>query len=494
MERYIAIDNVCAWPNLTRMPDGAIIAAIFNQPCHGLWEGDAECWGSDDGGRTWRLRGTAASHEPGTNRGSCAAGLSATGDLIVFASGHTKRPPRGQRASHEGAVLLSPWVCRSTDGGRTWTVRDAFTNAPGPGMTTVLPFGDVVQAADGALCVSGYAGQSGGSDRINSAYLFRSYDDGLTWGDGSIIGQASYNETAPIHLGDGRWLAAVRTHPDDALHQFDSDDDGRTWRFSQELGVPGQHPAHLLRMTDGRVLLTYGNRCIGRQGIDIRISGDEGRTWGAPMQLVALEPGDLGYPGTVDADDGKLCTAWYSSGIAAHQRYHMGTLIWDVDEAERHWFSAAVSSWMVSDLTSGAAGIASAPCQGLATPLGWSRTQAYATDGFVNIHERHGDADGIVYLANRFDVSRSARWELSIGHDGGIRVFVDGSSVLAEPETRNPACPDRTQIEILLDRGKHEIVIAFDTAAGKGWGVFSSWVVPKCERKADTERVFPVPL
>jgi Na+/melibiose symporter-like transporter len=36
----IAIDNVCAWPNLTKLPDGAIIATIFNQPCHGLWEGD----------------------------------------------------------------------------------------------------------------------------------------------------------------------------------------------------------------------------------------------------------------------------------------------------------------------------------------------------------------------------------------------------------------------------------------------------------------------
>ena len=145
-------------------------------------------------------------------------------------------------------------------------------------------------------------------------------------------------------------------------------------------------------------------------------------------------------------------------------------------------------------LATGAAGIASAPCQGLATPLSWSRTQGYASDGFVNIHERHGDADGIVYLANRFDVSHSARWELSIGHDGGIRVFVDGSSVLAEPETRNPACPDRTQIEMLLDRGEHEVVIAFDTAGGKGWGIFSSWVVPKCEREADTERIFPVPL
>ncbi len=40
----VAIDNVCAWPNLTVFRDGTIIATIFNQPCHGLWEGDVECW------------------------------------------------------------------------------------------------------------------------------------------------------------------------------------------------------------------------------------------------------------------------------------------------------------------------------------------------------------------------------------------------------------------------------------------------------------------
>ena len=47
--RFIAIDNVCAWPNLTLLPDGAIIATIFNQPGHGTLEGDAECWASETG-------------------------------------------------------------------------------------------------------------------------------------------------------------------------------------------------------------------------------------------------------------------------------------------------------------------------------------------------------------------------------------------------------------------------------------------------------------
>jgi hypothetical protein len=35
MERYVAIDNVCAWPNRTQLPGGVIVATLYNQPCHG---------------------------------------------------------------------------------------------------------------------------------------------------------------------------------------------------------------------------------------------------------------------------------------------------------------------------------------------------------------------------------------------------------------------------------------------------------------------------
>ena len=45
-----AIQGTCAWPNCQILPDGTILALIFNQPCHGLWEGDLDCWASEDGG------------------------------------------------------------------------------------------------------------------------------------------------------------------------------------------------------------------------------------------------------------------------------------------------------------------------------------------------------------------------------------------------------------------------------------------------------------
>ena len=45
-ERFIAVDNVCAWPNLTRLDD-ELVVAIYNQPVHGRWHGDIDIWGSD---------------------------------------------------------------------------------------------------------------------------------------------------------------------------------------------------------------------------------------------------------------------------------------------------------------------------------------------------------------------------------------------------------------------------------------------------------------
>ena len=97
LERYIAIDNKCAWPNLTLMPDGSIVASIFGEPCHQLWEGSSECWVSRDGGRLWSFVSIPVPHEPGTCRGDLAAGLTHENAFLVLCAGRKFTPPRGQR-------------------------------------------------------------------------------------------------------------------------------------------------------------------------------------------------------------------------------------------------------------------------------------------------------------------------------------------------------------------------------------------------------------
>jgi len=324
VERFVAIDNVCAWPNLTLMPDGAVVATIFNQPCHGAWEGDVECWASRDEGRTWQLRGVAAPHDPGTNRMNVAAGLAHDSALIVIASGWSHKAPPGKEPPRGQSEVLTPWVCRSTDGGRSWQWTE--TVLVSEDLPPLIPFGDIVAGSDGGLRASFYSWP--GREK-NSAYLLASHDDGRTWAEPVVIGADDYNETDLLSLGQDRWLAACRTLKDAHLELFTSEDNGATWTCHGPLTLPGQHPAHLLRLADGRILLTYGIRNRGLYAVGARLSEDRGRTWDPPRLLVDLEDAtDGGYPSSVQFQDGTILTAYYCNQIAAHRRYHMGVLLW----------------------------------------------------------------------------------------------------------------------------------------------------------------------
>lgn len=328
--RYIAVDNVCAWPNLTTLADGTIVATIFNQPSHGSVAGAPECWASPDG-RFWEQRGTPAPNDPSTNRMNLAAGLARNGDLLVLCSGWTdvKHPQRPKQAPFRDDILR-PWVCRSHDGARTWSQHKEFPPPPEPGWSEFIPFGDILVGDDGALHTSCYASQFADpavntKSKAMRAWHFRSDDDGRTWRPDAVIGPR-HNETSLLHLGGKRWLAAART---DAVELFRSDDDGRTWDGPQRLTQRNEINGHLYRLRDGRVLLSYGSRIKGRFGVLARLSPDEGRTWGEPLTLAGdLLTGDCGYPSSVQRPDGTVVTAYYASGVPSHQRYHMGVLLW----------------------------------------------------------------------------------------------------------------------------------------------------------------------
>ena len=176
-----AIQGVCAWPNLQRLSNGTLVVMIFNQPCHGLWEGDLDCWVSEDEGKTWRFRGRPAQHEPTTNRMNCSAGIASNGDLLVLCSGWADRSPKGQLSRPHRRVLRA-WVCRSPDGGRTWSVSRGFPPPPRTAMgrdNQFIPFGNIRAADDGSLCAAVHLVR--GDSR--ECHLLRSHDDGHTWGD-----------------------------------------------------------------------------------------------------------------------------------------------------------------------------------------------------------------------------------------------------------------------------------------------------------------------
>ena len=121
-EHYVAVDNYCAWPNLTLLPDGSVGAMIFNRPSHGGVEGDIELWVSPDGRAPWTRRSTVSAHAPGTVRMNLAAGAGKDGVLVALVGGWHIGQPQPIRTDN----ILLPSVCRSFDAGYTWERSDTF--------------------------------------------------------------------------------------------------------------------------------------------------------------------------------------------------------------------------------------------------------------------------------------------------------------------------------------------------------------------------------
>ena len=201
---------------------------------------------------------------------------------------------------------LGQWMLRSTDGGKTWSPRyDCIVNSPhGP-----------IQLRDGRLLYAGKELWTGGK-RVG---VCESADDGQTWRWLAEIptrkGDAAkdYHELHAIEAKDGTLIVQIRNHNktnSGETLQCESTDGGKTWSEPHPIGVWGL-PSHLLRLRDGRLLMTYGHRRapLGNQA---RLSDDNGKTWSEAMILSGDGvSGDLGYPSTVQIDDGSLITVWY---------------------------------------------------------------------------------------------------------------------------------------------------------------------------------------
>ena len=202
---------------------------------------------------------------------------------------------------------LGPWGFRSEDGGKSWEPRvNTLVHSPhGP-----------IELSDGRLLYAGKRWRD--TDLVG---VVESTDDGRSWhwvthlpfmDDHSL---SKYGEPHLVQTADGRLIAQVRNNQEPyegETLQTESDDGGRSWTPMHPIGVWGV-PSHLLRLSDDRLLMTYGYRRepFGNQA---RISEDDGETWSDPMTISDDGGGwDLGYPSTVQMDDGSLLTVWYES-------------------------------------------------------------------------------------------------------------------------------------------------------------------------------------
>ncbi len=201
------------------------------------------------------------------------------------------------------------WLIRSTDGGKSWSE---------PKMVPLMaPHGPVL-TKDGRLLWAGKREASPGDEPFIA--VAESFDDGLNW---EIIGRipnrpghkaGAYHELHLVDGPDGALIAQIRNHNSEYNRetlQTESQDGGKTWSTPHSIGVWG-HPSHLMRLEDGRLLMTYGYRGGQRQPkednqILIRLSEDGGKEWSDPTVLAGGFPNiDFGYPSTVGLGDGRF--------------------------------------------------------------------------------------------------------------------------------------------------------------------------------------------
>lgn len=337
---YRSENGYCAWPSIARTAAGDLIAVFTESEEHLGPDGRILLVRSTDNGRSWG----PASVLYDTPIDDRESGLTAMGDGVLVAHlWSTFHTPAFYRALPEGAYekeVLDRWIGHvggpayiaagehkgardliSTDGGMTW-------EGPLPGKDAVH---GGIGLQDGSVLIASYredqpfvgihrsAGPGTPYERI--ATIASPQPDSIRFGEPHIA-----------QLPSGRIVMMLRAtaipyndrDPRCVLWQTWSDDGGRSWTVPAPTPMWG-FPAHLLVLSDGRLLCSYGYRrppfgeraCVSEDGISWDLRNEVILRSDAPN-------GDLGYPASVELGDGRILTIYYQPPVppGTIQRMH----------------------------------------------------------------------------------------------------------------------------------------------------------------------------
>jgi len=323
-----------AFPSLEVMPDGSLIC-VFREAVrrkrrtHIDPTSKAVLVRSSNGGLTWNPESRVVIYEEeecGIQDPSVR--LLSDGSLIVnFFKWHVgveEELPDGH-ASVRGldgihyAWMEGTYVTKSRDGGYTWDEPVKVSTPLGDFTATSEP---VLELPNGELLIPVYGRLP--TDAIERAMVLRSRDGGKTWGDPSTIaydpfGLLGFYEPSLLYLPrSGKIVCMLRVHrrPREEygyyLYQSESLDLGETWTIPKRTVIWG-HPPNLILLRSGNLLCSYGYR-RPPYGVRACISRDDGRTWNLKREFIIRSDGldgDLGYPSSVQLNDGSIATAYY---------------------------------------------------------------------------------------------------------------------------------------------------------------------------------------
>jgi len=259
-------------------------------------------------GTDWEQRGIIA--REGSDIRNPSAFIFPNGEMLlavyrydVYDKNGFSSPSENKSPNKRDTLIYS-----SNDSGYTWKEVNADFSRVNNKIGKVSPHGSMFMF-DNQLLMAGHSGEG--------AFLLSSKDKGVTW---EIFSKIASDLLEPFVLktADNKLLAVLRSGRKSKWAEaavISSFSNGQ-WIEPAAITEPMQHPANLLLLSDGRILLSYSDRNYNNQRILLKISGDNGCSWSKEIQLgESFNNSDFGYPSTVEIEQGKLLTVFYVNQV-----------------------------------------------------------------------------------------------------------------------------------------------------------------------------------
>lgn len=277
---------------------------------------------STDQGRTWT--GLTVVDDPGEkwSASNPTPLLDRTnGRLWIFYN--RWEPGYGTDRSKPGTMNNQMWARWSDDHGMTWSAARDLTRASrdydswgamflGPGGAIQTKAGQLLLPA--SMKHDAYnVTTSTGPLSLMRAYVMRSDDHGQTWQRGALV-TALTNENQLVELSDGSVLMDARQNAGEHRWLATSNDAGQTW-LGPRRGVAVTAVATAIERLGNRLLWT-GPASPNRQTLVLRVSYDEGQTWGPEKVIYG---GYAAYSDMTVLADGTVGILWERGGKTSYE-------------------------------------------------------------------------------------------------------------------------------------------------------------------------------
>lgn len=316
-----------AWPAIARATSGDLVLSFIRTEQHMSPNGAVTTMRSPDNGRTWSEPYDAVDTVLDDREGGLT--MAPDGELLLHVRSVFWKPETYDALGPEAypRPMLKRWMDEviqpdylaaaeqngshlyaSTDHGESW-------NHIGWGPDSIH---GGITLADGSLIVAAYR-EEGDSVRIYRAKNSRSEWQHVRTVESPSAPNLRFGEPHVAQIASGRIVVMMRATArpyDDRkknlfMWQVYSDDNGSTWSDPIPTPMMG-FPPHLLVLSDGRLLCSYGRRAppFGQRAM----ISEDGITWNHAAEITLRDDApnhDLGYPVSIETTPGEILTFYY---------------------------------------------------------------------------------------------------------------------------------------------------------------------------------------